>query len=107
MFKSYQKIIALLSLVFFISLSNPVLAQTPSEKKQEGRKKQRKVSAEEAEKELKERHLKMQDKEVQKRMKKSLKEAERRKRNKKPPFYETWFQPKRKTGKASKSKGGK
>ncbi|MCX6182582.1 MAG: hypothetical protein NT150_11720 [Bacteroidetes bacterium] len=105
-FKSYKKLITILSLVFFISISTSVHAQSSSEKKQEERKKKRKSSAEDAEKEIKERHLKMQDKEVQKRMKRSLKEAERRKKNKKPPFWEDWGKHKRKKGRGGKSKGG-
>ena len=105
-FKSYKKIVTLLSLVLFISISNSLQAQSPSAKKQEERKKHRKMSAEDAEKELKERHLKMQQKDVQKRMKKSLKEAERRKKNKKPPFWEEWGKHKRKKGRGGKMKGG-
>ena len=55
-------------------------------------KKQEEKSQEEVEKELINRHLKIQQKTTRKRIKRSLREAERRKRGKHPqPWWDRWL----------------
>ncbi len=54
--------------------------------------KQKEKSQEEVEKELVNRHLKIQQKATRKRIKRSLREAERRKKGKHPqPWWDRWF----------------
>ena len=54
--------------------------------------KQKEKSQEEVEKELVNRHLKIQKKATRKRIKRSLREAERRKKGKHPqPWWDRWF----------------
>lgn len=81
------------------------MSQTKEIRKQEKRQEKQHKSAEQAEKEGKKRHLEIQSKETRKRMKRSLREAERRKKGKNPvPWYRRMFQRK---PKKKKYKGGK
>jgi len=80
-------------------------AQTKQIKKQEKRQEKQKKSQEQSEEEGKKRHLAIQDKATRKRIKRSLKEAERRKEGKTPvPWYKRMF---RKKPKKKRYKGGK
>lgn len=93
-----SKLIYFLIIVFFFGAVNATYAQTKEIEKQEKRQEKQKKSQEEAEKEAKERHLAIQDKATRKRMKRSLREAERRKKGKNPiPWYRRIFKKKKKT----------
>ncbi|MFT6716851.1 MAG: nicotinamide riboside kinase [Saprospiraceae bacterium] len=94
----------LLFMFLFVNVPQ-ISAQTKEIKKQEKRQEKHKKSQEQLEKEGKKRHLEIQDKETRKRMKRSLKEAERRKKGKNPvPWYRRVF---RKKPKKKRYKGGK
>lgn len=87
----------LLFVLFLSGAPSAVYGQTKAIEEQEKRQKKQKKSSEKAEEEARERHLKIQDKETRKRMKRSLKEAERRKKGKNPvPWYRRIFNKKRK-----------
>jgi hypothetical protein len=80
-------------------------AQTKQIRKQEKRQEKQAKGQEQMEEEGKKRHFEIQDKATRKRMKRSLKEAERRKKGKTPvPWYKRMF---RKKSKKKRYKGGK
>jgi hypothetical protein len=90
--KMFGKSFLMLMMLLSIQFLNPIMAQTKEIEKQEKRQKKKKGGQEQAEKELYERHLSIQKKETRKRIKRSLKEAERRKKGKNPnPWYERMF----------------
>ena len=94
---SRSKILYFFILFLGLGISSPSLAQTKQVEKQEKKQKKHKKTQEELEKEAIKRHKKIQTKAVQKRMKRSLREAERRKKGKNPiPWYSRIFPKKRK-----------
>ena len=97
MFNS-SKLYFFLLILFSLSITQVGNAQTKEQEKQEKRQEKNKKSQEELEKEARKRHLEIQSKETRKRMKRSLREAERRKKGKNPiPWYRRIFQKKRRT----------
>lgn len=102
---TFPKLIYFMLFFFIVGFVNTGYSQTKEIEKQEKRQEKQKKSQEEIEKEGKKRHLAIQDKETRKRMKRSLREAERRKKGKNPiPWYRRVFQKKTKT---KRYKGGK
>ena len=78
---------------FVMSVTPNVTYGQKSEKKVEKNKEKQKKSQEQLQKEGIKRHLKIQDKETRKRIKRSRREAERRKKGKPPvPWYRRMFQ---------------
>jgi hypothetical protein len=103
--KGRSKIWYFLLFTFLMVNIPQVSAQTKQIKKQEKRQEKQKKSQEQLEEEGKEHHFSIQDKETRKRMKRSLKEAERRKKGKSPvPWYKRIF---RKKPKKKRYKGAK
>lgn len=79
--------------IAFIFASCTVVGQSP-ESKQKQYDKKKEVKQQNMQKEsvkARERHMKIQEKEVRKRMKKSLKEAKRHNASKGKPFFIRWF----------------
>ena len=100
-----SKLVYFLLLLFILGTGSTGYSQTKEIEKQEKRQEKKKKSQDEIEKEGKKRHLEIQDKETRKRMKRSLREAERRKKGKNPvPWYRRIFKKKTKT---KRYKGGK
>ena len=99
-----KKITLLISFLFLSIIVSPVYSQTKEIDKQEKRQEKKKGNQADAEKELSKRHLSIQQKETRKRIKRSLKEAERRKKGKNPnPWYERIFRKGLKTKRAKKT----
>ncbi len=91
--------------ILLVAATPQAFSQTKEIEKQEKRQKKHKKSQEQLEKEGAKRHLEIQDKATRKRIKRSLKEAERRKKGKNPvPWYRRMFRqkPKKKRYKGEK-----
>lgn len=71
----------------------------PQQRKADKKKEARKAEGESKIQKGLDRHMDIQSKAVQKRMKKSKKEAERINKNKKKPFYQRWFRKSQKSRK--------
>lgn len=89
---------------FLMSITPQVSFGQKAVEKAEKNKEKHKKSQEEIQKELIKRHLKIQDKETRKRIKRSKREAERRKKGKPPvPWYRRIFQHKQSKKRSKKS----
>lgn len=106
MFSKLYSLIRIACFALFVIAIVPqtAQAQTKGQKKAEKNKKEQKKSQEEVEAELKKRHLRIQDRKTRVRMKKSAKEADRRKRGLHPePWFHRVFRGKRSKRRSKKT----
>jgi len=87
---NFRRIVSLLSLMIIAVVINPTVsyAQEPKNEHYEKAKKKRKADAEEAEKEIMDRHEKIQSKNTRKMMRRTKRKSKRIKAGKQP---EPWF----------------